>query len=338
MSLSPGVGIRRREFVTLLGGAAAAWPLAARAQPADRVRRVGVLQPLAANDPEALPRVSAFRRRLQELGWTDGHNVRIDYRWAPGDTARMRAQAAELVSLKPDAIVGVSTPVVAALRAETRTIPILFVQVVDPIAAGFVTSLARPGGNLTGITNFEFTMGGKWLETLKEISPQLVRVAVLYNPKTAPYAGSLLRSVAAAASSFAMEPTDTPVQDASETERAIDQFAQKSNSGLLVLPDASTLFHRDLIIARAAQNRLPAVYPFRYFAVNGGLVSYGIDAADTYRQVAYYVDRILRGTKPEELPVQAPIKFELVINLKTAKTLGLEVPPMLLARADEVIE
>jgi putative ABC transport system substrate-binding protein len=330
--------VRRREFITLLGGAAAAWPLAARAQQPERMRRIGVLQPLAANDPEAPPRVKAFHRRLQELGWTDGHNVRIDYRWAPGDTARMRAEAAELVSLKPDVIVGGSTPVVLALRAETRTIPILFVQVIDPVAAGFVTSLARPGGNLTGITNFEFTMGGKWLETLKEISPQLARVAVLYNPKTAPYAGVLLRSIAAAAPSFAMEPTDTPFQDAAETERAIDAFAEKSNGGLLVLPDASTLVHRDLIIARAAQHRLPAVYPFRYFAVSGGLVSYGIDAADTYRQVASYVDRVLRGTKPEELPVQAPTKFELVINLKTAKALGLDVPPTLIARADEVIE
>jgi putative ABC transport system substrate-binding protein len=329
--------VKRRAFITLLGGAAAAWPPAARAQQPDQMRRIGVLQPLAANDPDAQLRVSAFHRRLQELGWMDGHNVRIDYRWAPGDTAR-RVQAAELVSLKPEAIVAASTPVVAALRAETRTIPILFVQVIDPVAAGFVTSLARPGGNLTGITNFEFTMGGKWFETLKEISPQLARVAVLYNPKTAPYAGSLLRSVAAAAPSFAMEPTDTPVQDAAEIERAIDTFAQKSNGGLLVLPDASTLLHRDLIIACAAQYRLPAVYPFRYFAVSGGLVSYGTDAADTYRQVASYVDRILRGTKPEELPVQAPIKFELVINLKTAKALGLDVPPMLLARADEVIE
>ena len=329
--------MRRREFLGVLGGTAA-WPLAARAQQPERVRRIGMLQPLAANDPEAQLRVAAFHRRLQELGWTDGRNVRIDYRWATGDTARMRAQAAELASLKPDVILGVSTPVVTALRAETRTIPILFVQVIDPVTAGFVASLARPGGNVTGITNFEFTMGGKWLETLKEISPQLARVAVLYNPKTAPYAGSLLRSVAVAAPSFAMEATDTPVQDAAEIERAIDALAQKSNSGLLVLPDASTGLHRDVIIARVAQHRLPAIYPFRYFAVSGGLVSYGTDAADAHRQVAAYVDRILRGTKAEELPVQAPIKFELVINLKTARAHGLTLPPMLLARADEVME
>jgi putative ABC transport system substrate-binding protein len=330
--------MRRREFIALLGSAAAAWPRAAWAQQPERMRRIGMLQPLAVNDPEAQLRVSTFRQRLEELGWTDGYNVRIDYRWASGDAARIRALAAELVSLKPDAILGASTPVVTALRAETSTIPIVFVQVIDPVAAGFVTSLARPGGNLTGITNFEFTVGGKWLETLKEISPQVARVAVVYNPTTAPYAPSLLRSVEAAAPSFAMEPIDTPVRDAAETGRALDAFAQKPNSGLLVLPDASTLLDRDLIIARAAQHRLPAVYPFRYFAVNGGLVSYGTDAADTHRQAVSYVDRILRGTKPEELPVQAPNKFELVVNLKTAKTLGLDVPPALLARADEVIE
>jgi len=330
--------IRRRDFITLLGGAAAAWPLAARAQRTERVRRIGMLQPLAADDPEAQLRVSAVNGRLKELGWTDGSNVRIDYRWTSGNTALMRTQAADLVSLTPDVILGASTPVVAALRAETSTIPIVFVQVIDPVAAGFVTSLARPGGNVTGITNFEFTVGGKWLETLKEISPRLVRVAVLYNPKTAPYAGSLLRSIGSAAPSFAVEPTDTPVANAAEIERAIDSFAQMSNSGLLVLPDSTTLLHRDLIIARAAHHRLPAIYPFRYFAINGGLASYGTDAADTHRQAVSYVDRILRGTKPEDLPVQAPIKFELIVNLKAAKALGLEVPPTLLARADEVIE
>jgi len=328
--------MRRRQFITLLGGAAA-WPVGARAQQGERVRHISVLMPVAANDPEAQPRISAFQRRLQELGWTNGHNVRIDYRWAQGDTARMRAQAAELVSLKPDAIVASGSPAVDALRAETRTIPILFMQVVDPVAAGFVTSLSRPGGNLTGITNFEFTMGSKWLETLKEILPQLVHVAVLYNPKTAPFAG-MLASVTAAAPSFAIELTDVPFQDAAGIERAIDAFAQKSNGGLLVLPDVSTLYHRDLIIARTAQRRLPAVYPFRFFAIGGGLVSYGIDVTDTYRQIGSYVDRILRGTQPEDLPVQAPTKFELIINLKTAKALSLEVPPTLLALADEVIE
>jgi putative ABC transport system substrate-binding protein len=328
--------MKRREIIGLLGGVAA-WPLAARAQQGERIRRIGMLFPLADTDPEAQLRLSAFNRRLRELGWTDGRNVRIDYRWSP-DPALMRAQAAELVSIKPDVIVATSTPVVAALRAETSTIPILFVQVVDPVAAAFVASLARPAGNITGITNFELAMGGKWLETLKEISPWVTRVAALYNPNTAPYADSLLRFVAAAAPSFAMEATAAPVHDAAETERAIDAFAEKANAGLLVLPDASTLRHRDLIIGRAAQHRLPAVYPFRYYALSGGLVSYGNDALDSYRQVAPYVDRILRGTKPWQLPVQAPTKYELVVNLKTAKALGLAVPPTLLARADEVVE
>jgi putative ABC transport system substrate-binding protein len=261
-------------------------------------------------------RVSAFHRRLQELGWTDGHNVRIDYRWAPGDPGdpARRAQAAELVSLKPDVIVGAGTPVVAALRAETRTIPILFVQVIDPVAAGFVTSLARPGGNLTGITNFEFTMGGKWLEILKEISPQLARVAVLYNPKTAPYAGSLLRSVAAAAPSFAMEPTDTPVQDAAEIERAIDAFAQKSNGGLLVLPDSGILLDRELIIERAAQHRLTAVYPFRispsagaWFRVEstrpmriGKLLSTLIASFAARSRRSFLTDQVRSGRQPQD--------------------------------------
>jgi putative tryptophan/tyrosine transport system substrate-binding protein len=329
--------LKRRELITLLGSAAT-WPLAARAQQPERMRRIGVLAPLAANDPDVQSRVAAFQKGLQELGWVDGHNVQIDYRWASGNIARIRTEAAELVSLKPDVIVASSTPVVVALRAETRTIPILFVQVIDPVAAGFAANLAHPGGNTTGVTTFEFTMGGKWLETLKEISPQLVRVAVLYNPKMAPYAGELLQSVGAAAPSLAMELIDTPVQDAAETERAIDTFAEKSNGGLLVLPDASTLVHRDLIIARAAQHRLPAIYPFRSFPVSGGLVSYGTDPTQALHQIASYVDRILRGTKPEELPIQAPNKFELTINLKTAKALGLTIPDKLLALADEVIE
>jgi putative tryptophan/tyrosine transport system substrate-binding protein len=334
--------MKRRAFITLIGSAAAApsllWPLAGWAQHPQPMRRIGVLIPLAADDPEALPRVSAFQRGLQEFGWVDGHNVQIDYRWASEDTTRIRAQAADLVSLKPDVIVGTGTPAVAALRAHAQTIPILFTQVVDPVAAGFVSSIARPGGNLTGITNFEFAMGGKWLEILKEISPELARVAVLYNAKTAPYAPSLLSSITTGAPSFTITVIDSPAQDYAEIERAIDSLAQESNAGLLVLPDVSTLSYRDLIIARATQHRLPAVYPFRFFAVRGGLVSYGIDAADTYRQIASYVDRILRGAQPADLPVQAPTKFELIINLKTAKTLGLEIPPTLLARADEVIE
>jgi putative tryptophan/tyrosine transport system substrate-binding protein len=331
--------VKRRHFITLLGGATAAWPLTARAQQPNRVWRIAMLQPLAPDDPEAQLRIATFRRRLQELGWIDGQNVRIDYGWAPGDTNRMRAQAAELVRLKPDVIVGAATPVVVALQAETQTIPILFVQVFDPVAAGLVTSLAHPGGNLTGITNFESAIAGKWLELLKQVSPQVARVAILYYPKTAPYAGSYLRLLAAAAPSFALELVDTPVHDAADTQSAINAFAQQqANGGLLVFPDVSTAFHRDLIIALAAKHRLPAMYPFRYFALSGGLVAYGIDSADSYRQIASYVDQILRGRKPEELPVQAPVKFELIINVKTAKALGIEVPAMLLALADEVME
>jgi putative tryptophan/tyrosine transport system substrate-binding protein len=329
--------MRRRDLLSLLGGAAVAWPVVGGAQQTD-LPRIGVIEPLPATDPEAQLRVSALRQGLQDLGWVVGRNVRIDYRWAPGGTVRVRDQAAELVSLRPDVIVGASTPVATALRAETRTIPVLFVQVVDPIGVGFVKSFARPGGNVTGITNFEPTMGGKWLGILKEMSPHLTRAAVLYNPKTAPYAGLLLRSIADAAPSFAIEPIDAPVQDADEIDRAIGAFVQKPNGGLLVLPDASTLLYRELIIARAAQHRVPAVYPFRYFTNSGGLVSYGTDAVYAHQQIASYVDRILRGAKPEELPVQAPNKFELVINLTAAKVLGLTIPDKLLALADEVIE
>lgn len=330
--------IGRRELIAAFGGAAA-WSFAGQAQRSDRMRRIGVLHALAADEPEAQLRIATFRRRLQELGWTDGQNVRIDYGWAPGDTARMRAQAAELVRLKPDVIVGAGTPVVRALQAETHTIPILFVQVFDPAAAGLVTSLAHPGGNLTGITNFEKAVGGKWLELLKQISPQIARVAILYYPKTAPYAGSILRLLAAAAPSFAVELVDTPVHDAADTQSAIDSFAQQEpNGALLVFPDVSTAFHRDLIIAHAAKHRLPAVYPFRRFVLSGGLIAYGIDAVDTYRQIASYVDQILRGRKPEELPMQAPVKFELFINLKTARALGLNVPLSLLERANRVAQ
>ena len=329
--------MKRRAFITLLGGAAA-WPIAARAQQPNRMRTIGMLQPLPASDPDVGLRAKAFEQRLRELGWADGGNVRIDYRWAGLDAAHIRSHARQLVDLKPDVIVAVSTPVVAALRDETRDIPVVFVQVIDPVSAGFVASLARPAGNFTGVTNFEFSMGGKWLETLKDVSPQLVRAAAIYSPRTAPYAGSLLRSLTTAAPAFAVELIDTPVRDVAEIERAIDTFVRAPNGGLIVFPDATTLTHRELIIERAAQYRLPAIYPFRYFIVSGGLMSYGTDGIDTHRQAAEYVDRILRGAKPEDLPVQAPNKFELVINLKTARVLGLEIPPTLLARADEVIE
>jgi putative ABC transport system substrate-binding protein len=330
--------MQRREFIGLIGGAAAVWPLAAQAQQSERMRMLVMIQALEASDPEAQLRAKAFQQRLQELGWTEGRNARIDYRSTGSNPDRIRSHVKEVVSLKPDVIFAAATPVVAAVRDETSTVPIVFVQVVDPVAAGFVASLGRPGGNVTGVTNFEYAIGGKWLETLKEVSPTLLRVAVIYNPKTAPYAESLLRSIDAAAPTFAVEPIDTPFREGAEIDLAIDTFAQIPNGGLVVLPDTSTLANRDRIIERAARHRLPAIYPFRYFVASGGLMSYGTDSIGAVRQATSYVDRILRGAKPDELPVQAPNKFDLVINLKTAKALGIELPPTLIARADGVIE
>jgi putative ABC transport system substrate-binding protein len=330
-------GMRRREFITLLGGAAAAWPLAARAQQSGRVRRIGALMGIAENDPESQARITAFLQRLQELGWTEGRNVRIDYRFAGGDTRRMRAYAAELVGLAPDVILVQSNDGLAALRQETRTVPIVFAVVADPVGSGFVESLARPGGNITGFTIFEPSLGGKWLQALKEIAPGVTRVAAILHPETTANVG-FLRAAEAAAPSFGMTLTAEGVHDAAEIERAVTAFAAEPNGGLVVLPHPVTAAHRDLIIGLAARHRLPAVYAFRFFATAGGLMAYGNDSVDLFRRAAAYVDRILKGEKPGELPVQAPIKFELFINLKTAKALGLEVPPTLLGRADEVIE
>jgi putative tryptophan/tyrosine transport system substrate-binding protein len=331
-------GMRRREFVILLGGgAAAAWPLAARAQQSNRLRVVGVLLAMAPDDPEAQLRIKAFEAGLRELGWTEGRNLRLEYRWAGGDAALLRKQATELVGLAPDLILATSTPVLAALRQE-KTLPIVFVQVTDPIGGGFVPNLARPGGSLTGFTSFEFTIGSKWLEALKHVAPAVTRVALIFNPDTAPFAHLFWQPVEAAAPSFDIEPMQAPVRDVGEIERTIAAFARNANGGLMVLPDVSTTNHRDLIIALAARHRLPAVYPYRFFAASGGLMSYGSDLADVHRRAASYVDRILKGAVPGDLPVQAPTKFEFVINLKTAKALGLTVPPRWLGRADEVIE
>jgi putative tryptophan/tyrosine transport system substrate-binding protein len=327
----------RREFILLLGGAAAAWPLSALAEQSNRQRLVGVLLAMAPSDPEAQVRVKAFEAGLQELGWTEGRNVRLEYRWAPGDAAFLRSQATELVGLAPDLILATSTPVLAALRDE-KPLPIVFVQVTDPVGGGFVPNLARPGGHLTGFTSFEFTIGSKWLEALKHVAPEVRRVALIFNPDTAPFAHLFWQPVEDAAPSFDVEPIQAPVREIGEIEHAIAAFARAGNGGLMVLPDISTTNHRDLIIALAARHRLPAVYPFRYFAASGGLMSYGSDLADIYRRAASYVDRILKGAVPGELPVQAPVKFELVINLKTANALGLTVPPLWLGRADEVIE
>ncbi len=330
--------MRRREFIILVAGVAAAWPLAARAQQPVRLRRISVLMGYAERDLEAKAWISAFMEGLKELGWMDGSNVRIDHRWATGDVAQMRSYAAELVGLKPDVILAGSTPALAAVRQETRSVPIVFVNVADPIGQGFILSLAHPESNITGFTSLEFSMGGKWIQALKEISPSLSRIAVIFDPETAPYSSQFLRSIETAAASFAVTSIPTPVHSPSDIDRAIDAFAHEPNGAIVVVPSAFATIHRDLIIAQVARYKLPAVYGFSYYATSGGLISYGIDVRDMYRRAASYIDRILRGAKPGELPVQAPNKFELVINLKAAKALGLTIPESFLLRADEVIE
>jgi ABC-type uncharacterized transport system substrate-binding protein len=330
--------MKRRQFVTLLGGAVVAWPLAARAQQSERVRRVGVLMAFPESDPEAQVRVVAFREGLQKLGWTEGRNIRIDTRWAALDAQAMQRFAKELVGLQPDVILAHTTPATLAVQKETRAIPIVFVQIADPVGSGLVASFSRPAGNVTGFTNVEPTMGGKWLEVLKEIAPRVARVAVIFNPATAPYSELYLNSFKAAAASLAVEPIVAPVLDASTLESVLAAQAREPNGGLIVMPDIFTTGHRAEITLLAARYRLPAVYPFRYFTQIGGLLSYGSDPFDQVWHATTYVDRILKGEKPSELPVQAPVKFELVINLKTAKTLGLDVPWILQQRADEVIE
>jgi putative ABC transport system substrate-binding protein len=331
--------VRRREFITLLGGGAAAWPVAARAQQPERVRRIGVFMPLAADDPIGQARIAALREGLEKLGWTEGRNIRIDTRWtSTGDVESMQRFAKELVALQPDLIVTQSTPITATLLQETRTIPIVFALVADPIGSGFVASFARPGGNVTGFVTIEPTMAGKWLELLKEIAPSVARVAFLFNPVTATYFEYWLNPFKAAAVSFAVEAIAAPIRDRSELESVIAEQARAPNGGLVVMPDTFTDTHRVEITSLAAGYRLPAVYPYRQFTAVGGLLSYGDDLIDNFRRAPTYVDRILKGEKPSELPVQAPVKFDLVINLKTAKSLGLDVPPTLLARADEVIE
>jgi putative tryptophan/tyrosine transport system substrate-binding protein len=329
--------MRRRKFITLLGGMVAAWPLAARAQQPERIRRIGVLMPLRADDPESPARVTAFAQGLQQFGWTDGRNVRIDYRWAAGDADRHRRYAAELVALAPDVVLASGSTSTMSLHQLTRTVPIVFVNLIDPVGAGFVESLVRPGSNATGFTMFEYSLSAKWLELLKEIVPLLKLAAVLRDPDIASGVGQYA-VIQAAAPAFGVEVRAVGVGDAGEMERAITAFARSSNGGLIVTGGPLTGVHRDLIIALAARHRLPAVYPFRYFAASSGLISYGPNTTDPYQRAAAYIDRILKGEKPADLPVQAPTKYELVINLKTAKALGLEVPPSLLARADEVIE
>jgi putative tryptophan/tyrosine transport system substrate-binding protein len=328
--------MRRRDFIAGLG-TAAAWPLSARAQQPARMRRVGVmLSALAADDPEALARVTAFVQGLQELGWTDGRNVRIDYRWGLGDADRQRRYAAELVALAPDVVVAGGNPALAAFQQATNTVPIVFANVTDPVGAGYVASLARPGGNATGFMAVEFGLSAKWIELLKQIAPQVTRVAVVRNPGL-DVDLSQFAAIQAVAPALRVEVTPVGRRDADEIERGITAFAREPNGGLIVTGQLAQV-QRDQIIALAARNRLPAVYPFRGFVTAGGLISFGIDQAEPYRLAAGYVDRILKGEKAAELPVQAPTRFETVINLKTAKALGLDVPTAVLVRADEVIQ
>jgi putative tryptophan/tyrosine transport system substrate-binding protein len=328
--------MRRREFIAALGSAAA-WPVLARGQPPARIRRIGVLINLAADDPEGQARFTAFAQGLQEAGWTDGRNVQIDTRWAGGDADRARKYAAELVALAPDVILAATSLSVGAVQQITRNIPIVFVQVIDPVSAGFAETLARPGGNATGFSVFEYGVSGKWLELLKQIAPAVTRTLVIRDPSNASQIGQL-GAIQSVAPLLGVELVPADARDANEIRRAVTAFAQKSNGCLIILSGGASLAHRELIITLAAQYRLPAVYSDRVFVVAGGLMSYDPDRIDEYRRAAAYVDRILKGEKPADLPVQAPTKYELAINLKTAKALELTVPASLLARADEVIE
>ena len=330
-------GMRRRDFVALLGGAAVAWPLTARAQQGERARRVGVLLPAASDDVEFQARVGAFLQGLQQSGWSIGRNLRIDTRWATANADDIRRHAAELVTLAPDVILAHGASTMRPLLQVTRSVPIVFPVAGDPVAAGFVDSLARPGGNATGFMTFEYNLSGKWLELLKEIAPGVTRAAVLRDP-TVITGASQFAAIQAVAPSLRVEVNPINLRDAGEIEHAVTAFARSSNGGLIVTTGGLAQLHRDLIITLAARHKLPAVYYERFFVAGGGLLSYGADYIDQYRQAAAYVDRILKGEKPGDLPVQAPTKYETVINLKTAKALGLDVPPSLLARADEVIE
>ncbi len=329
--------MRRREFITLLGGTVIAWPLAARAQQGDLIRRIGVLSALAEDDPESQARHAAFLQTLQQLGWTEGRNMRIDQRWGAGNAADTRKYAAELVALAPDIILTSGSGGTGQLLQTTRTVPIVFAIVPDPVGSGYVSSLSRPGGNATGFMMFEYSLCGKWLELLKEVAPGVTRAAVLRDPAIAAGIGqfAVIQSVAP---SLGIDVSPVNVRDPSEIERAIAAFARVSNGGLIVTASALAVLHRELIITLAARHKLPAIYYRRYFVDGGGLISYGYDIVDHYRRAAGYVDRILKGEKPADLPVQAPTRYELTINLKAAKALGLTVPPSLLARADEVIE
>ena len=329
--------MKRREFISLVSGVAA-WPLAARAQQGQRIRRIGILMAFAESDPQAQGFVNAFREGLQKLGWTEGQNIQIDIRWGATDPALIQQFAKELVASQPNLILSSGTPTTLVLLQQTRTIPIIFATVVDPVGSGLVTNLPQPGGNVTGFINIEGSMSGKWLELLKEIAPRVKRVAFLFNPVTATYADYFLSPFKAAAASVGVEAIAAPVRDTSELASVVAAHAREPDGGLLIMPDAFTVARRAEITSLAARHHLPAVYPFRFFAELGGLLSYGNDQRDNYRRAAPYADRILKGAKPGELPVQIPVKLELVINLKTAKMLDLDVPSLLQQRADELIE
>ena len=330
--------MRRREFITLLGGAAAAWPLSAHAQQSNRMRRLGYLSAFPENDPDTRPRISALVSRLKELGWSEGSNLEIVYRYAGGDATKIKLYAEELVLLQPDVILANTTPAAMALHNATQIIPIVFNAVSDPIGSGIAKSMARPGGNATGFTNFELTIGEKLLGILKEIAPNITRVAVLFDPKVGPHNELCVPSIITTAKSLAIEIVFLRICGIEEVIQAVADFAREQNGGLLVLPDTTTAVHRETLIALASRHRLPAVYPLPIYGKSGGLISYGFDSVEAFLGSAVYIDHILKGARPEDLPLQAPTKYQMLINLKTAKTLGLAVPPMLLARADEVIE
>jgi putative ABC transport system substrate-binding protein len=332
--------MKRRELITLLGAAAVAWPLTAHAQQGGQVRRIGVLLGGAESDPQIVEGLAAFKTALGELGWIDGRNVQIDYRFAAADVDRMRIFAKELVALQPDVLVGHTTGVVAALQREAKTIPIVFVIVSDPVGSGFVESLPRPGGNITGFINIEASLSGKWIEMLKEIAPRIARAALMFNPATAPYFAFYQQPFEAAARLSGIEPIAAPIHTAADIEQVFDSLGNRPDSGLVLPPDVftSTKVNLDLVASLAARTHLPTIYPYRYMVAAGGLISYGIDSIDLYRRAPAYIDRILKGAKPADLPVQLPTKFELAINLKTAKALGIDIRPTLLGRADEVIE
>jgi putative tryptophan/tyrosine transport system substrate-binding protein len=329
--------MNRREFITLLGGAVTAWPMRARAQQLESMRRIGMLMSTAADDSEGQARVTAFLQRLQQRGWTVGRNVQIEYRWTAGDPERLRSYATELVALAPNVLVTGGASYVTALQQATRTVPIVFATATDPVGGGLVASLARPGGNITGFTTFEYGSSAKWLELLKQIVPRLMRVAVIRDP-TLPTGTGQLGAIQSAAPSLGVELSPIDVRNLAELERAVTAFAQASNGGLIVQASPLATVNRDFIVTLAARHKLPAIYPERHFVAAGGLISYGPDYVNQYRQAAGYVDRILKGEKPSDLPVQAPTKYRTILNLKTAKALGLELPPTLIARADEVIE